>query len=230
VTGASHADAGTGRGRAQLTREAIVDAALALADDGGLGAVTMRRLGSRLGVDPMTIYRHFRSKDDVLEAIVDRALGGVAEPAPTGEDWLTRLREVVRRFRAALLAHPAVAPLAASRVWFGENSLAGIESMLAVLRGAGLGDAEAVRAYQALVCYTIGFVTIEAPMAALPSEQAAERARAAGLAYESLPASRFPNTVAMAGQLSRIGASDEFEPGLDLLLQGLARQREARRS
>ena len=104
---------------------------------------------------------------------------------------------------------------AAARIRSGENGLAGIESLLAVLRGAGFGEAEAVRACQALLCYTIGFVTIEAPLGA------------AGLDYEALPASRFPNTVALADRLSRLGAPDEFEPGLDLLLRGLAAERPA---
>src|ERR1700742_608762 len=115
--------------RTKVTREDIVEAAMLLADREGLAAVTMRRLGAELGVDPVVVYRHFEGKEDLLEAAADWVLATVHPPLEN-PDWRQGFSRPCRSLRAALLAHPALAPLVMTRPPQGENQFQGTECML----------------------------------------------------------------------------------------------------
>src|SRR3954453_10140535 len=101
-------------GRARLSRERVLRAAVALADSGGLEALTMRRLGEDLGVEAMSLYKHVANKDDLLDGMVDLVFAEIELPAP-GAEWRTAMRERAVSARAALLAHPWATPLMQSR-------------------------------------------------------------------------------------------------------------------
>src|SRR5438552_18523973 len=100
--------------RGALSRERIVEAAVGLIDGEGLDALSMRRLGSALGVEAMSLYRHFPAKTALLDAVVARLLGELAVPAPTVGPWQPSFRALARAYRALLARHPKAIPLLAS--------------------------------------------------------------------------------------------------------------------
>ena len=101
--------------RNTLSRDRIVEAALALLDEQGFDAVTMPSLAKRLGVGTMSLYRHVADKDDLIDAVAVRVLSGVAVPNGDADDWKGRVVGYLRGLRAATLAHPALSPSVGSR-------------------------------------------------------------------------------------------------------------------
>lgn len=208
-----------------LTAEAIVEAAIALADRDGLDDLSMRRLANELGVGTMTLYGHFRHKDELLTAMTDAVLVDAAPVSSPGADWIDVARDVALRLRAALLAHPGVAPLVARCGPIGPNAFRATEASLAWLRSVGFDESSTPRAFQALLTFVLGAVALEAPYLSSPNA-ISEKAKRMRLAYETLPKSQYPNTVAMAEHLFIDDADEQFAYGLDLLLEGLRQQRD----
>lgn len=197
---------------ARLSREVLVEACLRIADLEGPDAVTLRRLGSELGVDPTAVYRHFRDKDELLVAMADRLLVEVLEGfAPTGA-WKADLRALALRARRTYLAHPRLAVLVAGAEAPLPSESRISELVLGLLRGAGLQDAEAALAFQALESYTAGTSSLDAISGG--GGDAWRRA------YAALPPEEYPNLTATASLLYR---EDEtaFAFGLDLLLDAI---------
>ncbi len=208
--------------RRRATRDDIARAALRIADAEGLAAVTMRRLGAELGVDPVIVYRHFAGKDEVLEAAADLVLAEVAPP-PEDAEWRDQITAGCGALRAALLRHPAIAGLVMLRPPNGANQFDATERMMTSLCAAGLDSAAIAKAYQALVQFTLGAAYLQSALSQLTPEQQDDRGRALRLMYESLPASRYPNTTAVAQHLFR-SPDESFEFGLRAMLDGLATQ------
>jgi TetR/AcrR family transcriptional regulator, tetracycline repressor protein len=153
------------RQRGFLSRELIIQEAMALLDEHGPGALSMRRLADRLGVAPNALYTHVRGKDDLVEGLIDQVYAGLElDPDPTA-DWARQLATLSQSVRAHLLAHPAVVPLALQQPGLGPNGLRLGEAIYAVLRPAGFSDQAAVGAVYALLTYILGFVAPEVPRA-----------------------------------------------------------------
>jgi AcrR family transcriptional regulator len=125
----------------RLELETIVDTAIGIADDGGLEAVTLRRVAARLGVTPMALYRHVEDKDGLLDQMADRLYAELA-PAGVATDWWDGIAELARSTRRVLLAHPWAAPLFA-RPLAGPSSHAVDELLRASLMQGGFSAAEA---------------------------------------------------------------------------------------
>jgi TetR/AcrR family tetracycline transcriptional repressor len=211
-TGGRAAGADAGR---RLSPRRIVDASIALADREGLEAVTLRRLGAELGVDPTAVYRHFRDKDELLAAVADRLLGGVLEGYRATGAWRPDLRAVVLAARRVYLAHPALAQMLATAPAPLPNNQRLVEVVLGALRTAGLEGRSAALAFQVLENYAAGASSLDAVLGS--GSDAAWRT-----SFAMLPPDRFPNAVAVAPELYR---DDEaaFGLGLDLILDGLER-------
>jgi AcrR family transcriptional regulator len=126
---------------ARLDLETVIDTAVALADDHGLEAVTLRRIARRLGVTPMALYRYVESKDGLLDGMADRLYADVIASSGDG-GWWDSLAELARSTRRVLLAHPWAAPLFA-RPLAGPHSHALDELLRKSLRSAGFSAAEA---------------------------------------------------------------------------------------
>jgi AcrR family transcriptional regulator len=202
--------------------EAIVETALRLQRAEGIGAVTMRRLGAELHVDPALIYREFRSKDEILHELGDRILGEHLAGMAPGPDPYATLRELCLRLRAAHLAQPRIASLVRAEPPRRPNEERLTDLMLGALRRAGLDAAAAVAGYHALIALTVGATAIDAPVAKLPAgerEELYERWRAD---YRGLDAARFPDVAAVADRLYRGSADARFAHALELMLTGLA--------
>jgi AcrR family transcriptional regulator len=210
-------------GRNSLSEERILDEALALIDERSLEALTTRALGHRLGVDPTAVYRHFRSKDELVNALADRIMGKGTQPLVTSDGDANprgQLRSVFLAIRRALLAHPAMTAIVVRRPPRGTNTWAITEQALGLLRSAGFDDGGAAQAYQALLFYTLGHAMVEAPYAALDPAQATVELAVSRVMYQMLPAGEYPNTAAVAPHLYG-SLEEQFAYGLDRLLDGL---------
>ena len=197
------------RPRAGLTRERVVDAALAFVDEHGVAALSMRKLGAELGVEAMTLYHYVPNKEALFDALIDRlvsALAGIEpEPGERGPQWLGR---VARAYREQLLAHPGVLPLAATRPAVSPDSLQVIETALRLLE---LPPARGLDMVNAVMTFVLGHTLAEAGRT--PGTQSDVDS------LERLDADRFP----LLAQALRDGArhGERFEFALRALLAGL---------
>jgi len=151
-----------GMGRpAQISRDDVLRASMAIADSGGLGAVTMQAVARRLGVTPMALYRHVANKADLLDALVEGLL--TEFPLPAGDlPWDERLRALGRGIREVARRHPSLFPLLLQRPAVTPESRRVRDAASAALKEAGLGAAQARRAERLLSTVVLGFAASEA--------------------------------------------------------------------
>ncbi|TAK01301.1 MAG: TetR/AcrR family transcriptional regulator [Chloroflexota bacterium] len=209
-------------GRMPLHRDRVLQAAVALADEDGLDAVSMRRLGQQLRVEAMSLYKHVANKDDILDGIADLVVGDFE--VPSGDiDWKTAVRRSAISAHQALVRHPWASSLIESRRNAGPARRRYLDALIGVLAGAGFPMPIVIRAIMALDSHTYGFVLQEMAWS-FDSENAPEMATAFA---RSLPAGEYPNLLAMAEMTATApgGAAVDFEFGLDLILDGLERLR-----
>jgi len=152
------------------SRAQIAAAAVELADNEGLEAVSMRRVAAKLGVGAASLYRYLESKDELYDLMVDRVEGEDGPPPPLTGDWRADLGDLAHKTRGAIHRHPWMANLAAGRPTFGPNSLAWAEHGLAAVDGLGLSIDEMLVAGEILQAFVRGFVIGE-----LAEQQALQR-------------------------------------------------------
>jgi len=209
--------------RAPLTRERILHAAIEVADQNGIEALTMRRLGHRLGVEAMSLYNHVEDKDDILDGVVE--LIAAQFEVPTGApDWKTSIRSSAISVHGVLFQHPWASSVIESRARAGPVRLRLLDAQVGVLAGAGFPMPIVIRTLVALDSHTYGF-TLQEQAWTLPADEAPELAAALA---DDLPADTYPNVEAMLDFVTttRPGTLVDFEFGLDLLLDGLERLRD----
>jgi AcrR family transcriptional regulator len=210
--------------RKTLSRQAILRAALQIADRDGLGGLTMRKIASRLGASPMGVYRHFRNKAEIVGGLVDLVIGHYDVTNHREESWTEWVRETFLQMKRALCAHPGIIPLLGAAGFSGANALGVVERVLDVLRSAGLGDKSAPL-FHTLMSYTIGAVAIESSaLSQTGGEEKSsldEQLRRTQLLLELAPRSSYPNVVASAPQLARFVTDESFLAGLDRILSGV---------
>lgn len=205
--------------RAPLTRDRVLRAALELADEGGTAALTMQRIGRRLGVEAMSLYRHVRNKDDILDGIVDLVFAEIELPADRS-NWRTVLRAQSISTRAALRRHPWAITLMESRMTPGPANLRTHEDTITVLLDAGCSAVMAIHAYNLVDSYVLGFALQEVNF---PFSNAEELAAMSEEVLANLQADEYPNSARVARELLTSGFdyADEFEFGLDLILDAI---------
>jgi AcrR family transcriptional regulator len=205
--------------RAPLTRDRVLRAALELADEGGTAALTMQRIGRRLGVEAMSLYRHVRNKDDILDGIVDLVFAEIELPADRS-NWRTVLRAQSISTRAALRRHPWAITLMESRMTPGPANLRTHEDTITVLLDAGCSAVMATHAYNLVDSYVYGFALQEVNF---PFSNAEELAAMSEEILANLQADEYPNSARVARELLTSGFdyADEFEFGLDLILDAI---------
>jgi TetR/AcrR family tetracycline transcriptional repressor len=209
------------RKRGSLSREEIVDAALALADGTGLAGLTMPALAARLGCGVMTLYGYVRGKDELLEEIGQRGIADLSLPRPLAPDAEGVLIAWGRAMRTTLLHHPALPAIYLNQPVVGPGILRGVEALLGALASRGYEPQAGVGAIYAVLVYTIGFVAWELPRTVGGPEPyaAAWRQVVAGLS----PTAAYPLTSAHVDALTKVAAEAQFELGLCALAAGLAR-------
>jgi AcrR family transcriptional regulator len=217
--------AATGRAaarRAPLSRDQVLQAAVALADEGGIGAVSMRKLGQVLGVEAMSLYNHVAGKGDLLDGMIDVVFSEIGLPPAVG-GWKSAMRQRALSARAALGRHRWAIGLMESRKSPGPATLRHHDAVLGCLRGAGFSVELTAHAYSLLDSYIYGFALQEASLPfGTPEETAQVTQEIAG----QMPADEYPHLAELAIEhVLQPGYQygSEFEIGLDLILDALER-------
>lgn len=216
--------------RTPLSKDRVLRAALALADKGGLEALTMRNLGGALEVEAMSLYNHVANKEEILDGLVDLVFGEITFQCDHG-DWRAAMQQRAISALQALSRHRWAIGLMESRTHPGPANLRHHESVLRCLREAGFSVATTAHAYSALDSYIYGFALQQQGLPFDTGEQAAEVADAIIQQMRS-SASEYPRLAEIAFEhVMKPGYSygAEFEFGLDLLLDGLERAHAAQR-
>jgi AcrR family transcriptional regulator len=193
-----------------------------LADQGGLGELSMRRLASALGVEAMSLYHHVPNKDAILNGMVDLVFEEIELP-PRDVDWKTALRRRMTSMREVLVRHRWALQILESRRTPGAATLAHHDAVLGCLRQAGFSITLAAHAYAVLDSYVFGFVHTEL---ALPFQGPDETREVAGAIVEGIPAGMYPHLVELATTRVLVPGyayANEFPFGLELILDGLER-------
>ena len=168
---------------------------------GGYEQMTIRSLAGELGVSPMSLYRHVRDKDDLLDEVVDTLLSEVWRPLSREDEWRAWIAEAADKLRGFLVSQPAALHVYLAHPVVSASAIARMEAMMRVLREAGLSEAAAPRAYGAIHTYTIGFAALEA-----------SRARKARGEHDGDD---------LARQLAAYITPQQFAEGLGYLLEGI---------
>lgn len=212
--------------RNSLTKEIVLRTAVALADEGGNGAPSMRRLAERLGIEAMSLYHHFRNKDLILDGMVDLVFGEIELP-PDDLDWRAAMRRRAASMRGALVRHPWAIRLMDSRTNPGRATLRHHNAVIGCLRSGGFSISGAAHALSMLDSYIYGFTLQEL---SLPFTSPADLEDVAGSIMKQMPRDEFPHLAEMIADRALKGGyayTEEFDVGLDLILDGLQRQRES---
>jgi AcrR family transcriptional regulator len=205
--------------RLPLSRERILAAALRLADESGIEAVTMRRLGEALGFEAMSLYNHVANKDDVLDGILDLVLAESAPPAPDG-DWADAIRASAISVHAALRRHPWSCALVMAPSRIRPARLRYMDALLGRLRGAGFSADTTYHVYHVLDAHIFGFSLWEASHQYTPTQTSEFRE----VFERVIPPDVYPHLNEHGRQHLTDGPHREasaFEFGLDLILEGL---------
>ncbi len=210
-----------------LSKERVLDAAVALADAQGVEGLSMRKLAQELGVVPMALYKHVANKDELLDGMVDLVVGEIDPPAG-GTDWKAAMRRRVLSARGALLRHPWASRVMESRSSPTPAVLAYMDSMIGMFRAGGFTIDLTHHAMHAMGSRLLGF----------SQELFDETADVGpGMDAETLRelAGRFPHVTELVVAITHDQASVvgqgcddqfEFEFALDLMLDGLERLRD----
>ncbi len=207
---------GSSTTREPLTRERIVGAAIGLLDRDGLDALSMRHLGTALGVEAMSLYRHVPSKAALLDDVVAGLLMRLELPEP-GPDWQANVREGCRRYRALLLEHPNAVPLFATLQLTSPSSVHAAGSVMALLRAGGFDAELALLALSTIQSYVIGFALWEVGTAPLR----ADPRYAMPADPVDLPSGADPYLVELLPRLVTTSCDDSFEFGVNALVAGI---------
>ncbi len=173
--------------RIPLTRDRILAKALEMVGRDPEGELRMRALAEALGAAPMSLYRHVRNKDDLLDGLTSRVLDQLDMELPSEGLWTDRTLAWMHGLRDQLHEHPAVVPLLRTRTRYAPALLRAINSLLAILRGAGFEDARAVRAAREIMWFTFGFVIME-----IRTEQEYPGVEVGAIAIQAFPAPDSP--------------------------------------
>lgn len=211
--------------RTPLSRERVLHAAVSLADDAGIDAVSMRRLAQDLGVVPMALYKHVANKEELLDGMVDVIVGEIDPPAE-GADWKDAIRQRILSARRSLLRHSWASQVVESRTQATPVVLDYMDSLIGMFRAGGFSVDLTHHVMHALGTRMWGFTQEVFPTPAPPADPEARAAMFAQFA------ARYPHIIEMAtasahDEASAVGGGCddqfEFEFALDLLLDGFDR-------
>jgi AcrR family transcriptional regulator len=203
-----------------LSRERVLQGAVRVADDGGLGSLTIRSLAQALGVKPMSVYHYVAGKDEIIDGVVDLVFGEMELPVAQG-DWRSEMHRRCASARAVLRRHPWAIPLLQSRTSPGPATLRHLDAVIGCLRGAGFSLELTAHAYAVIDSYVYGFAMSEASLPINGPETVGEVAES--MMFEFLAAD-YPNLLEFTtGHILQPGYDFglEFDYGLDLLLDAL---------
>ncbi|MFG1812704.1 TetR/AcrR family transcriptional regulator [Kribbella sp. NPDC049174] len=213
--------------REPLTRERIVDAAMRVLIEQGYDAVSMRKVAQVLDTGPASLYAHVANKRELDQLLVDRAAQDMNLPeTPDPDRWQEQLKDAMREMLRVMRANPGVARAAMGQVPLGERALLSTERMLGILKAGNLPDQAAAWAVDLIPLYVTATAfeeTVKGGASTWTKDDIEGFVAYLRGFFESLPADRFPLTVALAGALTAGSSSDErFEFGITVITAGLA--------
>ncbi|MCA9511912.1 MAG: TetR/AcrR family transcriptional regulator C-terminal domain-containing protein [Myxococcales bacterium] len=173
--------------RGALSRERVLEAALRLLEREGEGALSMRRVAAELGSAPMSLYRHVRNKEDLVDGVIALALEDLTTKPLEGDDWTARTLAWMLALREEMLEHPSIIPLLRSSHMVLPAVLAPVELVLEELLRAGFSRPRAARSAWELLWITLSFVAIEQRSAREPETLATRTFSMAKLHADDLP-------------------------------------------
>jgi AcrR family transcriptional regulator len=206
--------------RTPLSRERVIRTAMAVADEKGAAALTMRSIAEPLGVEAMSLYHHVAGREDILDGMVDAVFGEIDLP-PREMDWKSALRRRADSARAVLRRHPWAVGLMDSRSQPGPATLRHHDAVIGTLRAGGFSVPMAAHAVSLIDSYLYGFVLQEL---SLPFRGAAELDEVAGAILRDMPADTYPHLTELATEHVLKPGYDyagEFAFGLTLILDAL---------
>jgi AcrR family transcriptional regulator len=207
--------------RRVLTRERVVAEALTVISTDGAAALSMRALAARLGVVPGAIYRHVRSKEQLLDLVVDGVLAEADTRADPALSWARQIKTLALRLRAVLEDHPGIAALLKTRDPLGPHSLALAEAFLVPLQQAGLPAPQTALAFSLIYDYTLGFALSDRTTINEQRVQDPATRHQLHAFFRCLPADRFPALVALGEHVWADNRDQRFTASLDTLLAGI---------
>jgi AcrR family transcriptional regulator len=204
--------------RAPLTPEKVMRAALRLADEDGLDALSMRNLAQALKVEAMSLYNHVASKERILDGLVELVVSEIDAPS-IGGDWKAAMRRRALSAHSVLMRHPWATMLFVSRMNIGPNMLRYVDATIGCLRAAGFSYPMADHAWTALDAFTYGFTLQKLNFPLDPAQYASSAAKFLPL----IPVEQFPHLNGMSQEViaGRHDGLHQLELGLELLLEGL---------
>jgi AcrR family transcriptional regulator len=208
--------------RPSLSRERVLRAAVAVADSGGLGGLTIRSLAVQLDVKPMSVYHYVANKTEILDGIVDLVFAEIDLPV-AGGDWRAEITKRARSARSVLRRHPWAIALMESRTNPGPATLRHHDANVGTLRAAGFSVPMTAHAYALIDAFVYGFAVQES---SLPFEGTADAAEVAGSMMAQFESGQYPHLTELAVEhvlQPGYAFGDEFDFGLGLILDGLAR-------
>ncbi len=210
--------------RARLTKAAVAERALALADRDGPEALTIRKLAADLGVTPMALYWHFRSKEELLEGVSDRIWGEIDIAVDWTAPWLEQLRGIFTSLLSVLRAHPAGTQLLLhAEKLHSEASRNTTEVALELLHRAGFSPQDASAIARAALWNAIMLVMSEPGQGIPDPAERAEAMRKQQVHLATLPQARYPRLVEAAIPMTACDDPDEhYAFGVDLFVAGVA--------
>src|SRR5215472_9217083 len=206
--------------RARLSKQAVVERALALADKAGPEALTVRRLAQELGVTPMALYWHFRSKEDLTAALADRIWGEIRTDVDRGAPWARQLRGLLESLIEVLRAHPSASQLLISSEKQSAAARAATEITLDILGTAGFDPKHAAEVARSALWTGLMLVMSEPGFdPGLTEQERADLQRRKMVELASLPPDEYPRLVAAAVWLTSCDDPDfHYEFGVDLFI------------
>jgi AcrR family transcriptional regulator len=217
-------DTKTPPGGTKLSKAAVLDRALALGDAVGLDALTIRRLATDLGVTPMALYWHFRSKEELLAALGDRVWQEIDINVDPAAGWPAQLRGLLESVVQMLRAHPCASELLlAGEKMHGEASLQATETALAVLGRGGFGSDLASEVARCALWTALMLVMSEPGYnPGLSPAERAEQQRQSQIRLAMLPPDRFPHVVAAARPMTSCDDPEfHYQFGISLFIAGV---------
>jgi TetR/AcrR family transcriptional regulator, tetracycline repressor protein len=209
-------------GRARLSKHAVVDRALKLADADGLDALTIRKLAQDLGVTPMALYWHFRSKEDLLEGVAERVWSEIDVHVDPSIPWWAQLQGGLESLIRVLRAHPSAPQLLLEHEKRNEAALRATEAALEILLGAGFDPQHATEIARSTVWTGITLVMSEAGYRPeLSGEERVEWNRRSQVEFAMLPPARYPHLVQCAAPMANCEPDFHYRLGVELFIAGV---------
>lgn len=214
--------------RLALSRDKIVQTAMALADAEGLQAITMRRIATELGSTAMALYRHVFSKEDLLDLMLDAVFGEIELPQQASADWRADLRIFAYQSRTVLKLHAWVMPLLISRPTLGPNYLRWFEFSLAAVADRGLDIATMAQISGVISGYVGAVVSYEVAEEAntrrIGLSEADKRTIVTPYVQQIIASDRYPNFARFFVAQVSLDPDQSFAFGIECVLDGIAAQ------